>query len=152
MSVRRNFCGFTTCDRHDARVVAFSASLFRKYLVRRSLTWLVGDRGAFYGLGTLIEATITLAGKQRVPHEGVVHRRRHPRRYRSPQGSLYLSYSRRFANRATASSVPVVVIASLLVLLSPSFAALEAHRPSEPFWRGVVSCSPRSSIPTPRSS
>jgi hypothetical protein len=42
---------------------AFSLTLFRKYLARRTphvWWWAIGV--AFYGVGTLLEATITLAG------------------------------------------------------------------------------------------
>ncbi len=51
--------------------------------------------------------------------------------YPLAQGSLYLLASRRFANRATAVSLPFVAAAGVLVLLSPAVPeALEAHRPS----------------------
>ena len=51
--------------------------------------------------------------------------------YPLAQGSLYLLSSRRFANRATAVSLPFVAVTALLVLLSPvSAEALEPYRPS----------------------
>jgi hypothetical protein len=51
--------------------------------------------------------------------------------YPLAQGSLYLSWSRKTANRLTAMSLAFVVVASALVVLSPvNLAALEPHRPA----------------------
>ena len=111
---------------------AFSFTLFRKYRVRPTPHigwWAVGV--ATYGAGTLLETTITLAGNTVVLTKlwyvaGAVLGA-----YPLAQGSLYLLYSRRFANRATAVSLPFVILTALLVLLSPVDAgALEPHRPS----------------------
>jgi hypothetical protein len=110
----------------------FSLTLFRKYLVRRTphvLWWALGV--AFYGLGTLLEATITLAGNSVWLTKAWYIAGAILGGYPLAEGSLYLSYSRRFANRATAISLPLVVLASLLVMLSPVVPqALEPHRPS----------------------
>lgn len=111
---------------------AFSFSLFRKYRVRPTPHigwWAAGV--ATYGTGTLLETAITLAGNTVVLTKlwyvaGAVLGA-----YPLAQGSLYLLYSRRFANRATALSLPFVILTALLVLLSPVDAgALEPHRPS----------------------
>ena len=111
---------------------AFSFSLFGKYLLRPTPHigwWAAGV--ATYGTGTLLETAITLAGNTVVLTKlwyvaGAVLGA-----YPLAQGSLYLLYSRRFANRATAVSLPFVILTALLVLLSPVDAgALEPHRPS----------------------
>lgn len=121
--------------------VVFSASLFRKYLHRRSPHvgwWALGV--AFYGLGTLIEATITLTGNTVWLTKAWYIAGAIWGGYPLAQGSLYLSYARRFANRATAISLPIAIGASVLVLASPVvLEALEAHRPSGAVlaWRWV---------------
>ena len=111
---------------------AFSFTLFRKYRVRPTPHigwWAAGV--ATYGAGTLLETVITLAGNTVALTKlwyvaGAVLGA-----YPLAQGSLYLLYSRRFANRATAVSLPFVLVTALLVLLSPAVAdALEPHRPS----------------------
>lgn len=111
---------------------AFSFTLFRKYRVRPTPHigwWAAGV--ATYGAGTLLEAVITLAGNTVALTKiwyvaGAVLGA-----YPLAQGSLYLLHSRRFANRATAVSLPFVALTALLVLFSPVVAdALEPHRPS----------------------
>lgn len=111
---------------------AFAFILFRKYRARPTphLGWWAAGV-ATYGTGTLLETVITLAGntvgltKLWYVAGAVLGG------YPLAQGSLYLSYSRRFANRATAISLPFVILTALLVLLSPVVeGALEAHRPS----------------------
>jgi hypothetical protein len=121
--------------------VVFSASLYRRWRERRTphLAWWAAGV-AFYGLGTLIEATITLAGNSILLTKAWYVAGAILGGYPLAQGSLYLSYSRRFANRATAVSLPFVLLASLLVLLSPVAAgALEPHRPSGAIlaWRWI---------------
>ena len=115
-----------------AIAAAFSFTLFRKYRIRPTPHigwWTAGV--ATYGAGTLLETVITLAGNTVVLTKlwyvaGAVLGA-----YPLAQGSLYLLYSRRFANRATAISLPFVILTALLVLLSPVVAdALEPHRPS----------------------
>lgn len=111
---------------------AFSLSLFRRYRERRTpqyLWWAVGI--AFYGLGTLIESAITLSGNSVFLNKAWYIAGALWGGYPLAQGSLYLSYSRRFANRMTAVSLPFVVAASVLVCLSPVIeASLQPHRPS----------------------
>ena len=111
---------------------AFFLTLFRKYRVRPTPHigwWAAGV--ATYGAGTLLEAVITLAGNTVALTKlwyvaGAVLGA-----YPLAQGSLYLLYSRRFANRATVVSMPFVIVTALLVLFSPVVAdALEPHRPS----------------------
>ena len=51
--------------------------------------------------------------------------------YPLAQGSVYLSHSKKFGDRATAITLPFVVVASILVFLSPvRLEMLEATRPS----------------------
>lgn len=120
---------------------AFSASLFRRYLVQPKPHlgwWAFGV--AFYGLGTLIEAAITLTGNTVWLTKAWYIAGAILGGYPLAQGSLYLSYPRRFANRATAISLPVVIITSVLVMLSPVVPeALELHRPTGAVlaWRWV---------------
>lgn len=112
--------------------VAFSASLFAKYRQRRTtpvLWWAIGV--LFYGLGTIVEATITLTGNTVFLTKAWYITGAILGGYPLAQGSLYLWYSRRFANRATAVSLPFVVLASVLVVLSPvDLARFETHRPT----------------------
>jgi hypothetical protein len=111
---------------------AFSASLFAKYRRRPSAQvwwWVVGV--ALYGLGTLIEATITLSGNTVWLTKAWYIAGAILGGYPLAQGSLHLSYSPRVARRATLLSVPFVVAASVLVVISPvDLSRLEPHRPS----------------------
>lgn len=124
-----------------AIAAAFSASLFRRYLRRRAPHlgwWAFGVM--FYGLGTLIEATITLTGNSVFLNKAWYVAGAILGGYPLAQGSLYLSYSRRFANRVTAISLPFVSFASVLVVLSPVLLdQLQPHRPSGAIlaWRWV---------------
>lgn len=111
---------------------AFATSLWRRYLERRTphlWWWAVGV--AFYGLGTLIEAAITLGGNAVFLNKAWYIAGAVLGGYPLAQGSLYFSYSRKFASRATAISLPFVVITSVLVALSPVLIDnLQPHRPS----------------------
>lgn len=110
----------------------FAASLFRRWAAKRSthlLWWAVGI--TTYGLGTALESTITLAGNSVALTKAWYIAGALLGGYPLAQGSLYLSWPRRFANRMTAASLAFVVVASVLVVLSPvSLDALEPHRPS----------------------
>ena len=111
---------------------AFSFTLFRKYRVRPTPYigwWAAGV--ATYGTGTLLETVITLAGNTVVLTKLWYAAGAVLGAYPLAQGSLYLLYSRRFANGATVVSLPFVIVTVSLVLLSPVAAdALEPHRPS----------------------
>ena len=110
----------------------FSASLFGKYRRRPSAHlwwWAVGV--ACYGLGTLVESAITITGNTVFLTKAWYITGAILGGYPLAQGSLYLSYSRRTANRATLVSLPFVILASLLVALSPvDLSRLEPHRPA----------------------
>lgn len=121
--------------------LVFATTLVRKYQQKRTPHvgwWAVGV--AFYGLGTLLEATITLTGNSVWLTKAWYIAGAIWGGYPLAQGSLYLSYPRRFANRATAISLPIAILASLLVIASPAVLdALEPHRPSGAVlaWRWV---------------
>ena len=113
--------------------IGFSTSLFRRYCTQgrnlHLLWWGIGI--AFYGLGTLLESLITLLGNSIFLNKAWYIAGAMLGGYPLAQGSLFLLYSKRFARMATAISLPVVVIGSLLVALSPVFPELiESHRPS----------------------
>jgi hypothetical protein len=121
--------------------VAFSLSLFRRYMIKPSqhlLWWALGV--AFYGSGTLVEAMITLGGNSVFLNKAWYITGAVLGGYPLAQGSLYLSYSRKWANRLTAISLPVVVVSSILVAMSPVIMAnLQPTRPTGAIlaWRWV---------------
>lgn len=110
----------------------FASSLFRRYRARpstRMLWWAIGITA--YGMGTLLEASITLFGNTIWLTKAWYVAGAILGGYPLAQGSLYLAYSRRFADRATAISLPIVVVTSILVFASPALPAnLELTRPS----------------------
>ena len=111
--------------------VAFTYVLLMRYRERRSgphlLWWAAGVM--MFGVGTLTEASATLFGW----HEVI---------FRSwyisgallggaplAQGTVYLLFSRKAANRLTAVLLPYIFIAALFVLLSPiNYDLVEPHR------------------------
>ena len=124
-----------------AIAAAFAVALVRRYLQRRTAQhfwWALGV--ICYGLGTLTEATITLTGNSVWLTKAWYVTGAILGGYPLAQGSLFLSYPRRFARMATAISLPFVVVASLLVIASPvDLGQLEAHRPTGAVlaWRWV---------------
>lgn len=112
--------------------VLFATSLYRRWAVKRSphlWWWAVGI--TTYGLGTAIESAITLGGNSVALTKAWYIAGALLGGYPLAQGSLYLSWSRPFANRLTAASLAFVAVAAILVVLSPvDPALLEAHRPS----------------------
>jgi hypothetical protein len=111
--------------------VYFGWMVWKRYRERRTgphLAWWAA--GIFlYGVGTLTEASVTLFGWS-------------PGLFRSwyisgallggaplAQGTVYLLFSRKTANRMTAVIVPYILIASVFVLLTPiNYALVEPHR------------------------
>lgn len=110
----------------------FAASLYRRWRQRQSphlWWWAFGI--TTYGLGTAIESLITLSGNTILLTKLWYVAGAILGGYPLAQGSLYLSWPRRFANRLTALSLTFVVVSSVLVFLSPvNAAALESTRPS----------------------
>lgn len=110
----------------------FSALLFRKFLHQRSpqlFWWAFGV--ACYGSGTVVESLITLGGNSVALTKAWYITGALLGGYPLAQGSVYLSHSRRFGDRATAITLPVVIIAAILVVLSPvRMDVLEATRPT----------------------
>jgi hypothetical protein len=119
----------------------FAASLYRRWRRKRAPHlgwWAVGI--TTYGLGTLLESIITLAGNSIGLTKAWYITGALLGGYPLAQGSLFLSWPRPFARRLTVISLTFVIVASGLVIASPAnVAALEAHRPSGAIleWRWV---------------
>lgn len=119
----------------------FAASLYRRWARKRSphlWWWAIGI--TTYGLGTLLESVITLGGNSVLLTKAWYIAGALLGGYPLAQGSLYLSWPRQVANRLTVASASFVVVAAVLVALSPvDLAALEPHRPSGAIlgWRWV---------------
>ena len=79
--------------------------------------WAVGV--FFYGLGTMFESTITLAGNTELLNRLWYWAGAILGGYPLATGSLYLLHRRRVANTLTAISLVVVVVMSVLVFVSP---------------------------------
>lgn len=112
--------------------ILFAASLYRRYRIRHAphlWWWAFGI--STYGLGTAIESTITLFGNTIFLTKLWYIAGALLGGYPLAQGSLYLSWPRKTANRLTIVSVTFVTCAAILVVLSPvDVNALEATRPS----------------------
>lgn len=90
--------------------------------------WAIGI--FFYGVGTAIESTITLHGNTPTLTRLWYWAGAILGGYPLGTGSLYLLASRRWANRLTAVSLVVVIVASVAVFMTPiNGAAIQAHRP-----------------------
>lgn len=111
---------------------AFAWSLYRRWTARHAphlWWWAFGI--TTYGLGTALESAITLFGNSVALTKLWYVAGAILGGYPLAQGSLYLSWSRRVANRLTAVSLIFVIVSSVLVLLSPVVTtALEPARPS----------------------
>ncbi len=116
----------TTCI-----ALAFAVVIFRRWQARRSgphLAWWAAGV-LLYGIGTATEGAVTLFGWS-------------PSLFRTwyisgallggaplAQGTVYLLFSRRVANRLTAVLIPLVAVAATCVLLTPiDYSAVETHR------------------------
>lgn len=119
----------------------FAASLYRRWQVRRSphlWWWAFGI--TTYGIGTALESAITLFGNSIPLTKTWYIAGALLGGYPLAQGSLFLSWPRPIAKRLTAISLTFVVIATILVILSPVDATLlEPNRPSGAIlaWRWV---------------
>jgi hypothetical protein len=112
--------------------VLFALSLYRRWRARRSphlWWWAFGI--TTYGLGTAIESAITLTGNTVFLTKIWYIAGALLGGYPLAQGSLYLSWPRPLANRLTVLSLTFVIVAAVLVVLSPvNLAALDPVRPS----------------------
>ncbi|MEI6668671.1 MAG: hypothetical protein WCP29_10985 [Acidobacteriota bacterium] len=110
----------------------FATLLFRKFFKRKTphlFWWAFGV--ACYGSGTVVESLITLTGNTVLLNKLWYVTGALLGGYPLAQGSVYLAHSKKFADRATAITVPFVVIASILVFLSPvRMEMLQATRPT----------------------
>jgi hypothetical protein len=111
---------------------AFFVVLVRHHLRRRSgphLLWWAGGILA-YGLGTALEAAITLAGNSIALTKAWYIAGALLGGYPLAQGSVYLLLPRRAAHVLTAVTVPFLAAMAVLVVLSPvNVDALQPHRP-----------------------
>ena len=116
-----------------AIAAAFFAVLVRRYLVRHGglhLLWWAGGIFA-YGLGTALEATITVAGNSLALTKAWYIAGALLGGYPLAQGTVYLLLPRRTAHVLTAITVPYLLVMAVLVLLSPvNIEALLPHKPS----------------------
>lgn len=93
------------------------------------LLWWAGGV-ACYGLGTGLEAAITLLGNSVALTKAWYVAGAILGGYPLAQGTVYLLLRRRTADMLTAITIPVIVAVSVLVVLSPgNVDALEPHRP-----------------------
>lgn len=113
--------------------LAFCVQLFRRYFQRRSgahlLWWAIGVLA--FGIGTALESTITLFGNSVLLNKSWYIAGALLGAWPLSQGSVFLLFKRRTAVMLTMVTLPVVVILSVLVMLSPvSIESMESHRPS----------------------
>jgi hypothetical protein len=113
--------------------LVFCAQLFWRFNQRRSgahlLWWGIGVFA--FGLGTALESAITLGGNSVVLNKSWYIAGALCGGYPLAQGSVFLLMKRRVAWTLTAITLPLVIVLSVLVALSPVvIEALEQHRPS----------------------
>ncbi|MCH7472224.1 hypothetical protein IIA79_04660 [bacterium] len=111
----------------------FLAVLIRRYFFKgygaHLLWWAAGILS--YGLGTALEGAITLFGNSIALTKAWYVAGAVLGGYPLAQGSIYLLLPRHRANLLTTISLPVIMVVSTLVLISPVIPeALEPHRPS----------------------
>jgi hypothetical protein len=110
----------------------FATKLLRRYALRGGMHHLWWGLGIVtYGIGTAFESAVSLAGNTVFLTKGWYIAGALLGGYPLAQGSVYLHLRRRWANLLTWLTVPVIVVVSVLVALSPvDWSAFEAHRPS----------------------
>jgi hypothetical protein len=110
----------------------FFFTIIRRYMLRGGTHLLWWGIGVFtYGLGTLLEATITLVGNTPFLNKAWYVAGAILGGYPLAQGSVYLHFSRRTADILSFITVPFIIFASVCVFLSPVDASLlESFRPS----------------------
>lgn len=110
----------------------FCTILLRRYQKKgrgtHLLWWAAGV--FFYGVGTALEATVTLAGNSVLLNKAWYIAGALLGGYPLAQGTVYLLLRRRTANVLSMISVPVIVVVAIFVILSPvNLDKLEPHRP-----------------------
>ena len=112
--------------------LTFSFILMRRYLRRGGTHHLWWSGGILaYGLGTGLEGSITLLGNSVGLTKAWYIAGALLGGYPLAQGSVYFHFNRNTANRLTGLTLPVLVLLSLLVVLSPVQAgSMESFRPS----------------------
>lgn len=116
-----------------AIAAVFCGQLLRRYYRRRSgihLLWWCGGVFAF-GLGTALESVITLFGNSVALNKSWYIVGALLGAYPLAQGTVFLLMKRRTANLLVVITLPLVLMLSALVILSPVLPdAMESHRPS----------------------
>jgi hypothetical protein len=112
--------------------VFFFATILRRYLLKGGMHLLWWGIGVFtYGLGTLLEATITLAGNTIYLNKAWYVAGAILGGYPLAQGSVYLHLRRRTADILSMITVPFILFASVCVFLSPvDITQMQSFRPS----------------------
>jgi len=125
----------------------FCTILLRRYLKKgrgtHLLWWAAGV--FFYGVGTALEATVTLAGNSVFLNKAWYIAGALLGGYPLAQGTVYLLLRRRTANLLSMISVPVIIVVAIFVILSPvNLDKLEPHRPGGAVlaWTWVRACTP----------
>jgi hypothetical protein len=112
--------------------IYFLTDIGGRYLLKggRHLMWWA--IGVFtYGLGTFLEATITLFGNSVFLNKAWYVAGAILGGYPLAQGSVYLHFSRRTANILTAISLPFIIFSAIVVFMSPvDQSLLQSFRPS----------------------
>jgi hypothetical protein len=112
--------------------IFFLFGILRRYLVKGGTHLFWWSVGVFtYGLGTFLEALITLTGNTPVKNKLWYVAGAILGGYPLAQGSVYLHLQKKTANILTAITVPFIIVSSIFVMLSPvDTALLETFRPS----------------------
>ncbi|MDH3272091.1 MAG: hypothetical protein OEN56_12200 [Gemmatimonadota bacterium] len=111
--------------------IAFAPVVFRRWRHRKPAPhlywWALGI--ALYGVGTLTESLTTLFGWNELVFRSWYISGALLGGAPLAQGTVYLMFSRRVADRMAMILIAVIAVASTVVILSPiDYAAVEAHR------------------------
>lgn len=128
------------------------SAIFLTVLLRRASTrgfpphlmwWALGIFA--YGLGTALESSVTLFGNTIVLNKAWYIAGALLGGYPLAQGSVYLLTPRKFAHTMSAITVPIIVVLSVAVVLSPvNVEALMPHKPDGGIlgWTWIRWCTP----------
>ncbi len=125
----------------------FCGVLLNRYRIKGTGTHLLWwAAGIFcYGVGTALEASITLWGNSAALNKAWYIAGAIFGGYPLAQGTVYLLMKRRTANILSAISLPVILVVSILVVMSPTdYEQLLSHKPGGAAlgWQGVRLCTP----------